>query len=302
MKTEFPEAGIRRESRDRAPWLTELVRRELVAKYGEAAVYRGGMKVITTIDLKYQEISDSLMASSLAAQNRISAGYNRSRLWKLEAELASKPLPDNEKKSYKSESMKTAVQFNREFIKSVSDELEILSLVSPLPAIEKPVSGHIEYYEKLMAKAKAEGALVAIDPRTGEILAITGGSEFNPVNQLNRASQSRRQPGSAFKAFVYGAGIESGAINAATPFQDSPVFYGGGKSAWSPSNYDRDYSGRVLARRALALSLNIVSAKVYDLAGGEKIAGFASRMTGVQKERFQVDPTLSLGTSELTPL
>jgi penicillin-binding protein 1A len=132
-------------------------------------------------------------------------------------------------------------------------------------------SAHIEYYEKLMARAKVEGALVAIDPRTGEILAITGGSEFNPVNQLNRAAQSRRQPGSAFKAFVYGAGIESGTINAATPIQDSPVFYGGGSRTWSPSNYDKDYSGRVLVRRALALSLNIVSARVYDLAGGEKI-------------------------------
>lgn len=302
IRTEFPEAGIRRESRDRAPWLTEYIRRELVSRYGEPAVYRGGMKVTTTIDLSLQGISDSLITSSLAAQNRISAGYNKSRLWKLEARIAAESLPENEKNLYKSENMKTAVQFNREFMKSVSDELEILSLISPLPAMEKPVSAHIEYYEKLMARAKAEGALVAIDPRTGEILAITGGSEFNTVNQLNRAAQSRRQPGSAFKAFVYGAAIESGAINAATSFQDSPVFYGGGRNAWSPSNYDRDYSGRVLVRRALALSLNIVSAKIYDMAGGEKIADFASRMTGIQKERFQVDPTLSLGTSEVTPL
>ncbi|HPR37244.1 MAG TPA: PBP1A family penicillin-binding protein [Spirochaetota bacterium] len=302
IKTEFPEAGIRRESRDRAPWLTEYVRRELITKYGEDAVYRGGMKVMTTIDLSYQGISDSLITSSLLSQNRISAGYNRSRLWKLEALIATKSLPANEKKSLKSETMKTAVRLNRELINSISDELEIISLVSALPAIEKQVSGHIEYYEKLMARAKVEGALVAIDPRTGEILAITGGSEFNPVNQLNRAAQSRRQPGSAFKAFVYGAGIESGAINAATSLQDSPVYYGSSRKTWSPSNYDKDYSGRVLVRKALALSLNIVSAKVYDLAGGAKIADFASRMTGVQKERFQVDPTLSLGTSELTPL
>ncbi len=302
LKTEFPEAGIRRESRDRAPWLTEYVRRELISRYGEAAVYRGGMKVMTTIDLSYQGISDSLITSSLEAQNRISAGYNRSRLWKLEAQIAAKALPPEKKKSFESEAMKTVVHFNREFIKSVSDELEILSLISDLPAIEKQLSVHIEYYDKLMSRSRAEGALVAIDPRTGEILAITGGSEFNPVNQLNRAAQSRRQPGSAFKAFVYGAGIESGAINAATPIQDSPVFYGGGSKAWSPSNYDKDYSGRVLVRKALALSLNIVSAKVYDLTGGEKIADFASRMTAVQKDRFQVDPTLSLGTSEFTPL
>jgi len=302
LRTEFPEAGIRREKKDRAPWLTEHVRRELIAKYGESAVYRGGMKVTTTIDLQYQEISDSLLSSSLEAQNKISAGYNWSRLWKLEAEMASGSLAEDEKKSYKSDKMKTAVTFNREFIKSVSDELEFISLVCPLPLIEKTTAAHIERYEKMMAKAKPEGALVAIDPRSGEILAITGGSGFNPVNQLNRAAQSRRQPGSAFKAFVYGAGIESGAINPATPIQDSPVYYGGGRKTWSPSNYDRDYSGRVLAKRALALSLNIVSAKIYDMVGGPDIADFASRMTGVQKDRFQVDPTLSLGTSELTPI
>lgn len=302
IKTEFPEAGIRHGNRDRAPWLTEYVRRELVSRYGEAAVYRGGLKVTTTIDLRDQEISDSLMASSLDKQNRISAGYNRSRLWKMEAELAARSLPEDEKKSYRSEKMISAVRFNRELMNSIADELEILSLVSDLQSIEKAVSSHAEYYEKQMSKARAEGALVAINPRTGEIMAMTGGSAFNPANQLNRAVQSRRQPGSAFKAFVYGAAIESGAITPATSFQDSPVIYGGGKSTWSPSNYNKDYSGRVLARRALAMSLNIVSARVYDLAGGEKIASFASRMTGVDAERFKVDPTLSLGTSELTPL
>lgn len=302
LRTEFPEAGIRRESRDRAPWLTEYVRRELISKYGESAVYRGGMVVTTTIDLSYQEFSDSLITSSLELQNRISSGYNRSGLWKLEAELASRSLPENEKKPYKSGKLAYIVKFNRELNSSIADELEILSLITGLPSIEKTASAHMELYGTLTGKAKAEGALVALDPRTGEILAITGGSTFNPLNQLNRATQSRRQPGSAFKAFVYGAAIESGAINPATSFQDSPVIYGGGRNTWSPSNYDRDYSGRVLARRALALSLNIISAKIYDLAGGENIASFAARMTGVQKERFQVDPTLSLGTSELTPL
>ncbi len=302
LRTEFPEAGIRRDSRDRAPWLTEFVRRELIAKYGEAAVYRGGMKVTTTIDLASQNYSDSLVTSSLAAQNKISEGYNRTRLWKLEAELAAKSLPGTGEKEFNSEKVKSVVKFNREFIKNVADELEILSLVSDLPSVEKSVSGYSEYCEKLYSKARAEGALVALDPHTGEILAITGGSGFNTENQLNRAVQSRRQPGSAFKAFVYGAGIESGAITPATSFQDSPLYYGGGKKSWSPSNYDRDYSGRVLVRRALAMSLNIVSARVYDVVGGENITSFASRMTGVPKERFQVDPTLSLGTSELTPL
>ena len=131
---------------------------------------------------------------------------------------------------------------------------------------------------------------------------MVGGSKFSPVNQLNRAVQSRRQPGSAFKAFVYGAAIEGKNITAATPFYDLPLTYRGGKRSWTPSNYDKDYSGRVLARKALSLSLNIVSAKIYDMTGGDYIAAFASRLTDVDYRRFQRDPTLSLGTTELTPL
>ncbi len=302
IKTEFPEAGIRREKKDRAPWFTEYVRRELISKYGEAAVYRGGMKVITTIDLSYQQYSDSLIASQLEAQNRISAVYNRSRFWKQQASTAGRALPPDEKKSFKNAGTTATISFKREFIKSVADELEAVSLITDLPYTEKKISSFIDYYEKMISKTVAEGALVAIDHHTGEILALTGGSAFNPANQLNRAVQSRRQPGSSFKAFVYGAAIESGTITPATSFQDSPLVYGRGSDTWSPSNYGKDYSGRVLARRALALSLNIVSAKIYDIAEGDKIASFASRMTGVKKERFQVDPTLSLGTSELTPL
>jgi len=302
LKTEFPEAGIRHERNDRAPWFTEYLRRELIAKYGEDAVYRGGMKVMTTIDLSYQEYSDSLISSSLKEQNRISAWYNNSRIRKLEEKIADRALTGKGEKPSRGSLKSNAIKFNRELKNTIADELEALSLITDIPSIEKTVSNHMEYYEQVMSKGRAEGALVAIDPHTGEILAMTGGGEFSSVNQLNRAVQSKRQPGSAFKAFVYGAAIESGAITPATSFQDSPLFYGRGRKAWSPSNYDKDYSGRVLARKALAMSLNIVSAKVYDLAGGEKIASFASAMTGVDKKRFQVDPTLSLGTSELSPL
>jgi penicillin-binding protein 1A len=139
LRTEFPEAGIRRESRARAPWFTEYVRRDLISRYGEAAVYRGGMKVMTTVDLSYQGISDSIITSSLAVQNRISAGYNRSRLWKLEEKIVGRSLKESGQNFSKDQTMSTAVQFNREFIKSISDELEILALISPLPVIEKPL-------------------------------------------------------------------------------------------------------------------------------------------------------------------
>ena len=83
-------------------------------------------------------------------------------------------------------------------------------------------------------------------------------------NQLNRAVQSIRQPGSAFKAFVYGAGIESKKITAASSFYDVPVLFKGTRTVWKPSNYEKSFKGRVLVRNALAASLNIISVLVVD--------------------------------------
>ncbi len=302
-KTEFPEAGIRRESLDTAQWFVEYIRRELIAKYGEDKVYRGGLKVYTTLDSGYQRSAEEILERSIAELNSRSFAVNRSEIVNAEKEFALKSSVAVGKKTvHGSEQLAERIRFNRELIGSVSDELILASMISGYDIPASVASKNLEIYNEIMRLSKTEGALVAIDPSTGGILAMVGGSEFNPVNQLNRAVQSRRQPGSAFKAFVYGAGIEEKRITAATPFQDSPLVYRGGRKSWAPSNYDKDYSGRVLARRALSQSLNIVSAKIYDLTGGEAIAKFAFRLTGIDFKRFQLDPTLSLGTTELTPL
>lgn len=303
IKTEFPEAGIRKESAGEAQWFTEYIRRELVAKYGEDTVYRGGLKVYTTLDLEYQKAAERILEKSLERQNIYSSSINRYEISKIDIELAEKAAGKEKIKSaMKGEYIKQSVRFSREFLNTLSDELLLTSIITGSESEAASLTKHLESYENLLRQSKAEGALVALDPATGGVLAMVGGSTFNPVNQLNRAAQSRRQPGSAFKAFVYGAAIEGKTITAATPFQDSPLTYRGGKKSWTPSNYDRDYSGRVLARRALSMSLNIVSAKIYDVAGGENIAKYASKLTDVEYKRFQLDPTLSLGTTELTPL
>ncbi len=303
IKTEFPEAGIRKESAGEAEWFTEYIRRELIAVYGEDEVYRGGLKVYTTLDLEYQKAAETILEKSLEKHNIYASSVNRYEISKIDIDLAERAAEREKIKSgLKNEYIKQSVRLNKEIYYTLSDELLLTSIITGAEVPASVLAKHAEGYENLLRQSRAEGALVAIEPSSGGILAMVGGSTFNPVNQLNRAVQSRRQPGSSFKAFVYGAAIEGKNITAATSFQDTPLTYRGGKNSWTPSNYDKDYSGRVLTRKALAQSLNIVSAKIYDLAGGETIAKFASKMTDVEYKRFELDPTLSLGTTELTPL
>ncbi len=303
IKTEFPEAGIRKDNTMEAPWFTEYIRRELIARYGEETVYRGGLRVYTTLDPAYQKAAETILECSLEKQNVFASSTNRREILKIDTDISGKAA-DREKirPGIKNEYIRQAVKFNRELLDTLADELLLTSIISGRDLPATAVTKHTAAYENMLRMSRAEGALVSIDPVTGEILAMVGGSAFSPSNQLNRAVQSRRQPGSAFKAFVYGAAIEGKNITAATPFYDLPLTYRGGKRSWTPSNYDKDYSGRVLARKALSMSLNIVSAKIYDMTGGDYIAAFASRLTDVDYRRFQLDPTLSLGTTELTPL
>jgi penicillin-binding protein 1A len=183
---------------------------------------------------------------------------------------------------------------------------EALLLMDLMGSGEKtPVlEGLITRYARASKSADVEGAFIALDPATGAIRAMVGGGRFTSDNQLNRAVQARRQPGSSFKAFVYGAGIESGKVTPATAFIDLPlVFQERYKDRiWSPSNYGGNFQGRVLARRAFSASLNIASVNVYEAVGGRTVASFASRLTGIPFSRFAVDPTLALGSTEVSPM
>ncbi|VBB08777.1 transglycosylase [Lucifera butyrica] len=115
-----------------------------------------------------------------------------------------------------------------------------------------------------------QGALVAIDPHTGYIKAMVGG---RGNDQFNRAVLAERQPGSAFKPFVYLAAIESG-MTPATVVDDSPVTFGD----WSPTNYEHEFNGPVTLRTALADSLNVVAVKVANKVGPDKILYYAQQM------------------------
>lgn len=115
-----------------------------------------------------------------------------------------------------------------------------------------------------------QGALVAIEPHTGHIKAMVGG---RGNDQFNRAVLAERQPGSAFKPFVYLAAIESG-FTPASVVEDSPVSFG----SWSPVNYDRSFRGSVTLRTALEQSLNVVTVKLAQQAGIDKTLYYAQQM------------------------
>ena len=160
----------------------------------------------------------------------------------------------------------------------------------------KPVPLTLEQVPRL------EGALVAVDPATRGVRALVGGYDFTR-SQFNRAIQARRQPGSAFKPFVWGAAIETGRFTAATIVYDTPDLYRDpwtGKE-WKPQNFERDaYEGPMLLRDALAHSKNTVAAKLVDAVSPDAVADFARR-AGIVSD-IPRGLSMALGTGEVTPL
>ena len=153
--------------------------------------------------------------------------------------------------------------------------------------------------------ARLQGAIVALDARTGEIRAMVGGRDYGQ-SQFNRVVQARRQPGSAFKPFVYLAALGHGPrgeppnFTPASLLEDRPLTIGTGRNAWTPRNYENRYEGTVTVRRALEQSLNAATVWMAETVGYDAVvrtareAGFTSPMEPV--------PALVLGSFEVTPI
>jgi penicillin-binding protein 1A len=146
---------------------------------------------------------------------------------------------------------------------------------------------------------RPEGALLAIEPQTGYIRAMVGGYDFFK-SEFNRAVQARRQPGSAFKPFVYMAALEAGQTPASV-VDDSPIQYplAGGK-IWKPDNYDRKFRGPITYQQALEESINVAAIKVQERTGIRHTVDIARRL-GVDSP-LQENLSIALGTSDLTLL
>ena len=143
------------------------------------------------------------------------------------------------------------------------------------------------------------GALVAMDPQTGRVLAMVGGYSHG-LSSFNRATQAKRQPGSAFKPFVYAAALE-GDYTPASIVLDAPISFAGGANGerWTPENYSREYYGPQTLRRGLELSRNVMTVRLAQDIGMANVVSLAKRM-GVSDD-LQPNLSVSLGAGETTP-
>jgi 1A family penicillin-binding protein len=147
-------------------------------------------------------------------------------------------------------------------------------------------------------KEQLEGALVALDPRTGAIRALVGGRRSG-LRGFNRALDARRQPGSAFKPFVYAAALSAG-YTPATVVDDSPIEIDDAGRVWRPDNFGGEYGGPLTLRRALMRSANAATIRLSQAIGEARVASLAHR-SGI-RSHMEAVPSLALGALEVTPL
>ena len=152
-------------------------------------------------------------------------------------------------------------------------------------------------YAGSRVKESAQGALVALDPRTGDIRALVGGRRSK--RGFNRAFNAKRQPGSAFKPFVYAAAMRAG-MTPATLVDDEPVEVEQGRNVWRPSNYDDKYIGTITLSKALAVSSNAAAVRVSQTVGIPNVI-LAARRNGITSPLPNF-PAMALGAIEITPL
>ncbi len=171
-------------------------------------------------------------------------------------------------------------------------------------AAERAVREGLKALEGRTVKGKPaehpEGALVCIEPQTGHIKALVGGYDFFR-SEFNRAVLGRRQPGSAFKPFVYIAALEQG-FTPATRIDDAPVVYPVGRNGqpWKPENYDRTFRGPTTLQEAVEESINVVTIKLQEQVGVSHTIQVARRL-GITSD-LTTDLTLALGSSDLSLL
>jgi penicillin-binding protein 1A len=149
---------------------------------------------------------------------------------------------------------------------------------------------------------EVEGALVAMDPRTGAVRALVGGFDFGK-NKFNRVTQAWRQPGSSFKPFVYSAALEKG-FTANTVINDAPLFFDAtvtGSQPWEPKNYDGNFDGPMPMHTALAKSKNMVSIRILRSIGPAFAQDWIGRF-GFEAEKHPAFLTMALGAGSVTPM
>lgn len=290
---------------NRAPHFTEHVRQILLKELGDDLVYNGGLKVYTTLDIKKQEIAEEELREALMKQDKVSYGANTRYVTGADKSLVGIynllgnifPLGIPNIQNFSDRQI-----FRKTLESDLADAMEILTILTPTENEHAAIKELRKQSLVFTRNLHVEGAFITIDHRNGYITTMVGGSKFTPKNQFNRAMQARRQTGSAFKPFVYAAGINERVVGSGTGLMDAPITtITEGGEGWSPQDMSGDFRGMVPLQRALALSLNIVSVQVILKAGVDAVINLTSKLTKVPKYRFPPSPSLALGVAELTP-
>ena len=252
-----------------APYFTEYVRR-LLEKEDEALdinIYRDGLKIYTTLDSRLQALAEKVVLDAInTSQSKLN---------------------------------------NR--IMNNKEEFELLGhlTIYDEDSVKLMMQGEAQLYKDLRAKLLVQTAFVAIDPKTGGIMAMIGGRP-DYHDQYNRAVQAKRQPGSVFKPFVYTTALENG-YTVSQQLLNQPVVLNvqntdGSWVKWKPQNYGGSTGGLTTLREGLRKSLNLISVRIVqqDYAPAEQVKRTAQRM-GISTDIRAVD-AIALGTSEVIPL
>ncbi|MGI9066951.1 MAG: penicillin-binding protein 1A, partial [Pyrinomonadaceae bacterium] len=207
----------------------------------------------------------------------------------------------NELAPYYVDAVNRAMDAQRDSQPEAEQSIRVQTTIDPdlQTAAENALRHQLELIGKSSgAKALPQGALVALDVHTGQVLAMVGGRSYEE-SQLNRATDAKRQPGSVFKPFVYATALEAG-ISPLSTSHDAPQTFEYGAATYSPANYNKAYSMHdVLLREGLIRSLNVVT---VDLAMRSGLANIAATAARFGLPRPQAYPSMALGTSEATPL
>ena len=305
-----------------ADYFTEMVRQAVYDRYREEA-YSRGLHVFTTLIKSHQDAAHQSLRKGLLDYDR-RHGYRGPEATVSVAPNASDDVLEDLLQDHSEieglipaivrEASPQGVKTYRKGGENVDlsgDALRFVqaALGDKVPPAQRIKRGSIirlmkdeKWRWQIAQVPEVEGALVSVDPVDGRVLALVGGFDFDR-NKFNHVTQAVRQPGSAFKPFIYSAALEKG-FTAATVINDAPLRFEAGQTgseAWEPKNYDGSFDGPMRLRTALAKSKNLVSVRIMQAIGAKYAQDYIAR--------FGFDPrlnppylTLALGAGGVTPM
>ena len=288
-------------------------------KFGVENLYQRGLKVYSTLDLQLQQVAETALQRGLRAWDRRRGFRKPSRNLLVEGiDPAAYRDPSWSNEPYVTDKLYPAVvvsvdrqgltaRLGRDAIALSPAAFAWTGRKSMEATLKTGDLIHIRQEEDAKTKARrwvldqlpqVQGAVVILDVKSGEVRAMVGGYDFQ-LSKFNRAIQSRRQTGSSFKPFVYGAAFEKGLTPADTIF-DEPITIAMGSQTYAPKNYYGKYAGIVTIQRALELSINVPAVKTWMMVGGDRVIDFAHRC-GITSEIPRY-PSTSLGSAGISPM